>query len=67
MINLKLKTLLVILAGLFALGACGQKGPLYLPGGPNDPNAQAVVPAAEEGDGDQAESEQDDEAQQATE
>lgn len=67
MINLKLKTLLVVLASLFALGACGQKGPLYLPGGPKDPNAPAAVPAAEEGNGEQAESDQEEKIPQATE
>lgn len=38
----RLRFMLLTLCGLFLLGACGQEGPLYLPGTPSE--IQTTVP-----------------------
>ena len=45
-----LKTTVLILMSLFALAACGQKGPLFLPGDPSEVRSisQNAQPAAEQ-------------------
>ena len=40
--------MLSILLVAFALGACGQSGPLYVPGDPSEIKTQPTAPAAEE-------------------
>jgi len=72
MTNLTLKSTLVLLASLFVLGACGQKGPLYLPGSQNDPNVSAkpavkANAAATDGAESSQETDQQDDNNQATE
>ena len=52
-----LKTTVLILMSLFALAACGQKGPLFLPGDPSEvrsisQNTQPAVEQREEDDED---------------
>ncbi len=32
------KLVLLVLLGAFGMAACGQRGPLYIPGKPGDPN-----------------------------
>lgn len=43
----------LLIACLFAAGACGQSGPLYLPGNPGDVEQEPAQPGATE-DGDQS-------------
>jgi predicted small lipoprotein YifL len=52
--------ILCILLMTFALGACGQSGPLYVPGDPSEIKTTPQTPEAEE-DGD--ENGEDDESQ----
>ncbi len=54
------KILLVLLCSIFAIAACGQKGPLFLPGDPS--TIQTEVPAQEE-----AEEEKDEEIDEENE
>ncbi len=53
------KILLVLLCSIFAIAACGQKGPLFLPGDPS--KIQTEVPAQEavEEDDDETDDEDD--------
>lgn len=47
------RTILATIAFLFLLGACGQSGPLYLPGNPSEvraPTQQPPAPAETEED-----------------
>ena len=54
---LRLTALVIALSFGFSLGACGQKGPLYLPGNPSEIRPQA--PEQEERDDEEDEGAED--------
>lgn len=55
--NTTVKTLLIILTGLFLLGACGQKGPLFLEESGQDVAAEAVPGSVSESSDEQTDAE----------
>ena len=58
MTNLNFPQVAILLFAVFLLSACGQKGPLFLPGNPSE--MQTEVPAEDPQQVDEKEDEEDD-------